>query len=405
MSTAEPTKPNYYSFTLALALFMLMFFQSTRQFIATIYYENLTGMGFSPTILYLLVFLSPLLMFPMRAINVNIVLLLTGSVIVAHRLYGSLDSEASLYLIFHAFVIVAFSIYLPAFLTTYYSLSAKLRRYTIPVAAITAPVLAVLFDITLNTLGNTLDLTVVGITSRTGNTLVHPIFISLPICAAVVYFLYRNHVIVKKELISSRTVQRSGVPVSTLVPGICMGFLFTNLFLFMGYPGVVVRWTPGSYPVALCCTAVTLVILIVLLQSKTIVEALFKTAVQVVLNLVQLFVVLDVLYFDTGLAQYLLGGALASLLIDLFLFYQAVASKNYSIQFFIRVFTLAIATYLLLFFMTVFSLVWAHVPGGILFKGRLPAIITLISIAYMTASVLYTGRVRAFLKMQAGVAA
>lgn len=404
MSTAAPSRPNAYSFTLALAFFMLMFFQSTRQFIATIYYENLTGMGFSPTILYLIVFLSPLLMFLLRVINVNIVLIVTGVIIVAHRLYGSLDSEASLYLIFHAFVIVAFSVYLPAFLTTYYSLSAKLRRYTIPAAAITGPVIAVLLDITLSALGNTLDPTVVGLVSRSGDTVLHPIFISLPICAATLYFLHRNHAIVKKELISSRTVQRSGVPVSTILPGICFGFLLTNLFVFMGYPGAVIRWTTGDYDLAVCCTALSLVVLVVLLQWERALNFLFRPAVQVALNAIQLLVVLDIVFFDSGAAQYLLGVALASLLIDLFIFYQAVASRNYSIQYFIRLLTIAVGTYLVMFFVTVFTLLWAHVPGGEHFRGMLQPIIAVISATYTVAAVLYAGRVRSFLKMRAEVA-
>jgi hypothetical protein len=394
MTSNGESNVSHYSFVIAPALFMLMFVESTRQFVACIYYQNLTGMGLQPTIGYLLIFLSPLLMLLFRSINVYVMMVIAGVGIVVHRLYGSLDAETSLYMIFHAFVIIAYSLYFPTFLMIYSSLNGKLNRGRLAPAIVIAPVLMLLFDILLTTLGHTLDLTVVGIVSPAGTSVLHPLLVALPLCALALVALAQNYAIIAKDIPAVRSVQRTGIAVSTVFPGICFGLVLTNLLLFMGSPGVVIRWTVGSSTTAVLCASATLFLLLALLQWRRCRDALFLPAVQVFLNAVQIAVVVDVLFLDSGATQYFLGVALASLLLDMFIFCHAVACRNYSIQYFITFITIGVATFMAVFFATSFSLVWAHVPAGSYFKGALPAILLGITGAYAIAAVCYNKRVQ-----------
>lgn len=386
---------NNYLFILALAFFTLMFFQSTRLFLSALYYENLVAMGFSHTALYLFVFLLPLILVFFRLINVNIVMAASGSMIIIHRLYGSLFSEASLYILFHAVVIVSYGLYLPSFLTNYYSLNAKSHKYSLPLAVIAAPVLALIMDITFKIAGDSLDLTAIGAVDSTGTSTIHPIIISLIICIAASILLYQNYHIIQEELTSVRTTQRSGVEVSTIFPGLCFGFIYSVLFTFLGYPGIVSRWTPADYTVTVILTSMTLLILLVILQFEKITKILFLPVSQGILNAVQFFVIIDIIFLDTGAAQYLLGIAVSSLLIDMFIFYHAIGSKNYSIQYFIGITTIAIVTFIIIFVISVISLTWPYtgIVGQVLKDKTLP-ILTAISGIYTLSAILYSNRVR-----------
>ena len=115
---------------------------------------------------------------------------------------------------------------------------------------------------------------------------------------------------------------------------------------------------------------------------------------QLILNLIQLLVIVDVIYLDLGIAQYFVGVALGSLIMDIFIFYQIVGIKNYSIQYFIRFITAGIVTFLLVLFVTIFTLVWAHIgAAGSLFKDQLVPILMLISTVYTLSAAFYNRKI------------
>ncbi|MBF0351918.1 MAG: hypothetical protein HQM11_12870 [SAR324 cluster bacterium] len=394
MQTKQDLIRRNHNFILAFALIALMYFQSTRQFIATIYYENLTGMGMSPSVGYLAVFLAPLLMVFLKELNVNMVMLVSGVAIILHRLYGSLHSEANLYMLFHAVVIIAFGTYFPSFLTIYYAFHAKHKMHTMPWAIIIGLVLAILTDITLCVLGDTLDITIVGITGISPESSLSPLWFTLLICAMALYCVCVNYLHILESLPSIRVTQRSGQPVSSFWPGICLGLLLSVFFILLGTPGTAIRWTEGSYNVVILSCVVCLTVMIMLLQWSLVRKLLFHPVSQVILNALQLLAIIDILWMDYGLYQFLAGIALSSLIMDMFILFQIVGTRNYSIIHFIRLTVVGIITFLVILFLSIATLVWAHVgPPGLFLKGQLIPLLTGASLVYITTSVFYNSRI------------
>ncbi|MGK5094647.1 hypothetical protein WDW89_21865 [Deltaproteobacteria bacterium TL4] len=382
-------KHNHY-FILAFAFLSLMFFQSTRLFIASIYYENLTGMGISPSIGYLAVFLAPLLLIFLKKIDVDLVMTVAAVVMVIHRVYGSLDSEANLFMIFHAMVIISYGIYLPAFLTIYYDFYTKMNIHTMPWVIIIGLVLAVQMDIILRVLGHSLDITLGGLVADSGIRTWHPLWFTVPMAGITLFCIYKNYVAVKEELPEVDSPQETAEPVSTVFPGICLGLLLCVFFAFLGAPGVAVRWSSGDYTTIVLCTMSVLFLMVMLLQWAKIRRQLFHPVFQVVMNAIQLWVILDILYFDLGVAQYLLGLALGSLIMDMFIFYQTIGVSHYTIEYFIRLLAIGIITLLIVLFSSVATLVWAHIgPVGFWFQGKLIPLMTIISVIYIVSAVYY----------------
>jgi hypothetical protein len=394
-----PKRTNHY-FIFSLALLTLMFIQSTRQFVASIYYENLTGMGFSPTILYLVAFLASLLLVLATRVRLNLIMMLSACSIILHRIYGSLDSEPSLFVLFHTIVIVSYAVYLPSFLALYYSLYAehadapRSGGISAREAIAAAPALAVLLDIVFMTIGDSLDSTVLGISDSAGKVIVPGLLITIGLAVFAVQMLRSTYRVVERHLPSEAIVRPKDRRDSPLVPGILFGFLLMMLFTFLGYPGIVVRWTPGSYEVAVSSASLWLALLVVLLQFARARSLLFTTPVQAALNLIQYLVILDVLFLDTGAAQYLIGPALVSLLLDMHVLFSARGRKAYSLSYLARLCATGIITFLILFFMSAFSLLWAYVGAlGAIFKGKYLYMLVAISTLYIPCSLYYARRI------------
>jgi hypothetical protein len=391
----DPRRANHY-FVFSLALLTLMFIQSTRQFVASIYYENLTGMGFSPTILYLVAFLASLLLVLASRVHLNLIMMLSACSIIVHRIYGSLDSEPSLFVLFHTIVIVSYAVFLPSFLALYYSLheedpeAPRSGGISTREAIAAAPALAVLLDIVFTTIGDSLDSTVAGISDSAGKVIVPGLLITVGLAVFAAPMLRSCYRVVERHLPAEAAVRPGNGRDSPLVPGMLFGFLLMLLFTFLGYPGIVIRWTPGSYVVAVLSASFCLALLVVLLQLAKSRNLLFAAPVQAALNLIQYFVILDVMFLDTGAAQYLIGVALVSLLLDLHVLFSARGRKAYSLSYLARLCATGIIAFLILFFMSTFSLLWAYVGTlGAIFKGKYLYILIAISTVYILCSMYY----------------
>ncbi len=397
LPSAAPSKTrekNHYYFILSLAMMTLFFLQSTRQLLATIYYFVLTNLGFTPMVFYLLVFLAPLLMLFLRAINVNILMAVSGVVVVTHSLYCSMNPGTEIYIFFHALVIVAFCLYLPSFLTVYSSLQGKSKQYSVTTAGIMAPLLALVIDNAFKILGNSLSIAQSGVVTGAGDIVIHPVVVIAPVCVVAYALIHKSYTIVSRELKSVRAIHRSGVHISTVIPGLGFGLSWAVIINLLGYPGEIVRWTGGSHLITVLSTIVVIISVVIYMQYAP-VKVFFFPRLQVVLNAIQLFVIGDILYFDTGAAQFLLGPALVSSVVDMFIFLQAVGSRNYSIQYFIRVASIGILTFLLVSFFIMFTFTWSYTgPVGVLFRGKLNCIVVAIGVVYVGLSFVSNYRIR-----------
>lgn len=380
---------NFY-FIIVLTICTLMFFQSIRLLMSIIYYENLTGMGLQPSALYTLVFFSPLLLLFLKYINLNVLLALSGISLVVNRILASLNLGADMFLLNNALVIVSYGIYIPSFLTIYYSLHGKSRLYAKSIAAIIAPFLALIIDLAFRVLGDSYDISVGGIISSKSSQVINPLMITIPLAILAIIFIIKGFFILKTELPSMRTVQRSGKKTSSIIPGFSLGLLYIVFFSLLGYPGIGARWGGLNYTTTVIVTVLCLLVILLLLLFKEMRLILFNPISQIILNAVQFFTIVDILFIESGAAQFTFGIACGSMLLNIYILYHAVGIKNYSIGYFIRLLTMAILTFIILYFIIIFTLVWAHIgPLGLALRDKLPILIVSYASIYILASLIF----------------
>lgn len=354
-------------------------------------------MGFNVAVLLLLLFLAPLLLYFLKSLNIQRLLIISGAVVIGARLVSPLIDDLFLYLLMNGLILLGTGIFLPCFLTIYFALNGKFKFHTVGGAVLAAPALALLTDFLLRAMGDTLDVSVSGWIGAHGDTVVAPFWLVFALSLIALGALLRMGAIVVSDLPGVRAEQRSARKVSALLPGLAYGLLLTLLFTFLGYPDAMIRWTDGDYTLSVTTATLWLCIFAIAIHLDAFREFIFRRSTLIPLHLIQLAVIADVIYLHVGIAQYLGGLALGVLLLDMYILFLAVGSQDYSAGPLIRMITIGQFVFLLMFFVSVFALVTIHAgPVGALFKDRLPLTLMGAAIALVLIVLVYSGRVHGF---------
>jgi len=320
---------------ISLALMTFFFLEATKQFIATLYYESLVKMTTSPGALGMFLFCAPFALLFFRRVEISLVMAISGAVLIVHHLYGGLDSEPSLYLIFHGVAVTAYGLFLPSFLYGYYQLVQKTKHPQLLYETSMSLALALLLDFVFQFLGDGFNVTSYGWINSQGNVVIPALVFSLPLALLNLYALTVSYRVLKTEFPEGLWIahDRGVVKKSPLFfPGICMGIAFANLIFLMGSPLSLVHWTPGDYRKCLLMTALILAAFIwALSHIPRIKSPKLHRHAPFYLHLIgialQFLVLFDVLFIDSGWAPYFLGLALVGLIANFALFFHISARQ------------------------------------------------------------------------------
>lgn len=242
-------------------------------------------------------------------------------------------------------------------------------------------------------MGDTLDISTSGISIDNSIGYIHPFFILIPGCIIAIFLILLNYQSISKQLVTMRSVQRSGVHISAILPGIGFGLTLAIVLNLIGYPDIVSRWTNGSYHALLLTTLLFLFLLLSLNQFGQFKEIILHPVVHTIINLLQLLILFDILYLRTNVIHYLQGIALYACLINIYIFYQAIGIKNYSIQYYIRMITTGIIVFLVMSFIIGFTFTWSYIgPAGSILQGNMNLIIIFSSIIYSCIAIFYNSK-------------
>jgi len=373
------------------------FFEALRAYFSTIYYECLVKMNMTSQVLAITILLTPLLLLFFKRANMIIILLLSGTFLIINYTYGKFDSEPSLYIIFHGMVVCSFGVFLSIFLKSYYTLvSENYRQYLFyGVMALTS---ALLIDFTSQYLGDTFNLTTFGWIDRNGEVIIHPLVFSLPLAIVALYTLIYTYTTLRAAFPDGLWLERTQKkrekhPVFSL--GILLGIAFGLLVLLLGNPQVVVNWTPGNYTACILISVITLSIFIWgLTRVSGAKNTEKKKRIFFLCNLIglaiQLFVFLDVLFFDTGLTPYILGIALCSIIISFSIFFQ-ITAKTPCLRSIIGIIVVANLTFLTGFFLLAFCEYHIFLfEKAAFFRGKLPVVLLAAALFYLFGNFWYS---------------
>ncbi len=365
---------------ISLCLGTLFLLQGTRELVGSTYNLNLATMSVNGSIVAVLAFFAPLLLFFGQSRDSRQRFLLFALLVGAARIAMSLDPPVYAYLGASALLVVFSGLFLPLFFSgkeagpsdsssdeTSLSGGAGGRRLMMGL------VLAVGLDIMLRTLGNSFDVTVYGLWGQRWQSIV---FV-LPLVLLFLFSVFRSPAVIR---VGGKTEKTSPLP------GAGLGALAFLYFLLLGFPSGMARWTGGSYPVSAALSSVLLCLYAMSLfipgwgsrlrtsPGAAALSTVFFSALLVLLAYPQPLVMTVLLplalFCSLFMAERLLARAYGSGV-------KAVAAY----------FLWAALAFVLLTVMSVMCLTWAHVPGMTFLRDKMGWLVAIAALVTALLSV------------------
>ncbi|MGA1821289.1 MAG: endonuclease/exonuclease/phosphatase family protein [Thermoplasmatota archaeon] len=397
--------PHTCCFFLLIALSGIFLLQSLREFFSSIFYYSLVDMGFSPTIVFLVVIASPLLVRPLTSkMGWRGSFMISGTLMVLFRLPLGFGIPQPYHLACSALALAGSSMFMTVALALYR------RERTVDPDAYSSQAITASFGISLmtviffTTLGRSLDASTVPDVMG---------FRLAPILSAVMVFGSGFLLFVLKDASllednrgegSDPSEKITGGVADSKAPAFGLGF-----FLFVGgtmtaYPHVTTGWTGSSYQVSLSMTvlAIALFVMSLITSWKSLIglRSIFSSPkgaifgnVVLIASAANLFFFHYNLYFMPLLFVWI-GMVNLWLILDAMTDNEPFAGEPIEIQrkdgqrkvlgfpgkkrhvrnlpVFASAVVISLGVFILLGLLQTFAVTWAHIPLGTAFRGTLP---------------------------------
>jgi endonuclease/exonuclease/phosphatase family metal-dependent hydrolase len=383
----------------------LILIQSLRETISSIYYYSLVGMGIHPSLLFVLILFSPLLVIPLAMYTGwRGAWIISGTLAALARFPMSLGLEQPLHLFSSALCLAGTSMFLAVTLSLHRREREKDRSVFSSQSLAAAFTVSIIAQIALVTIGMGYDISIVP--EAMGILLAPAISAGLSVGMGFLLYVIKDSRILDERRKDDESVGYTvtGGAVDSRIPTIGLGFLLLAMVSFLTHPTFYSGWNGSDYQIVLSVMLLTSGLFVMSLitnwRSLIALRRLFSNPIgSVIGNLlliasgVNIFFIHYNFYFSPIVFIWIALVDLWMILDALtdsepfagepveirrkdgskkMLGFQGRKKKARSPQLFSMIFTWALGIYMAVALLETVSVSWAHIPYGEIFKGLLP---------------------------------
>lgn len=318
-----------YSLLIGFAILTFFFIQSYREFTYEVFNQSIVRSQVGMSSLAIIAILcSPLLLYLPR-IDIPLTLFATGGIIILHRLYGTLTENPSAELLIYSIVVIAYTIFLACFLTSYLKRIRPKKKQKYVAELLIATALVLLADITINAWSANFSFSQYSLMNFGNPKLANSIWLILPLSLIALYHLVITYEVFTHEY-KGRYMEKPETKqnITVVVPGIFLGTGIATLLLLMGSPAAIASIVTPNLSTMVVLTSLQLLIFIWFMLDPRLLVPFFSGKnfwiTTSILNGILAIVLWDIYVWHIGLSAYFFGFALWGMIFNLgSLFYEA----------------------------------------------------------------------------------